>query len=917
MEALVFFGIVVLGAVVIAPVLAFIAFSRTGRHERTIEGLQRALDVANDRIASLEKAVTQLRKPAPAPPATADAARTSEAEAVTPAPVIPPVPSVVEHAPLAAAVSPEAAEEAVTPPPATPPTAPPPMTPRTETEDQAEHRPLLEPVVSVPNPLFAWIVGGNPLAKLGVLLLFFGLAYLLKFAADRGFLSIQLRLSGAAVIALGLLVVGWRMRERRPAYALTLQGGAIGALYLTSFAAFRIYSLLPQGLVFSLLVVICAASVALAVLQRAQSLALLASLGGYLAPILLSTGAGNQVALFTYYAILSTGILAISVWQAWRPLNLIGFAFTFGVGTLWGVNNYDPVFYGSSQFFLALNLVIYGVLAVLTALRHSRTAADLYIDGTLAFGTPLLGFGLQVGLTQHWEYGPALSALAFGAVYLPLAYLTQKRWPEHARPLTMVFLALGGGFTTLAIPLALSARWTAVAWALEGLGILWVGRSQRRRGTAAAGTAVLVLAAGSAWRAWADGMDTPTFLMVMATIALTWHAAAWLWRDETEDASPSNGLSLLLLGGGVIAWLVLLVGGSERLTATDQHGLAAFLITMTATALLWAAIGQRLTWKALEACAVLLWPATAFGLFAALFSWEHPFATLWLTVAFVFSLVAGRWLLRSTRGSTGTWTAALHATHWWLVFGVAASDIWYRVNRMGWGSDEWVQATLLATCAAFVLVFAILHRRRYWPFEQHPRAHWIAGLLPALMAGGVLLVVNNLLDGRMPGWPYIPILNPIEEAAAFALLMSVYWRRRIVAFEPSAGPVIAIGCWALVIWWGNGLLLRTLASVGGVSWTPQALWASAFIQTSIAIAWTIAALVCMALAARTGRRPAWFVGAFALGVVVVKLFLVDSARTGGLARAIAFIGVALLILLIGYLAPLPPRESRAAEEVTS
>src|SRR6185503_6773324 len=147
--------------------------------------------------------------------------------------------------------------------------------------------------------------------------------------------------------------------------------------------------------------------------------------------------------------------------------------------------------------------------------------------------------------------------------------------------------------------------------------------------------------------------------------------------------------------------------------------------------------------------------------------------------------------------------------------------------------------------------------RRYWPFQQFPRAHWIAGLLPALMVGGILLVESNLLDGKMPGWPYIPLINPIEEAAVFALLMSAYWRRRIAALEPTAAPVIATVCWVLVVWWGNGLLLRTLASVGSVTWTPDALWASAFIQTSTAIAWTIAALVCMALAARSGRRAAW------------------------------------------------------------
>ena len=120
----------------------------------------------------------------------------------------------------------------------------------------------------------------------------------------------------------------------------------------------------------------------------------------------------------------------------------------------------------------------------------------------------------------------------------------------------------------------------------------------------------------------------------------------------------------------------------------------------------------------------------------------------------------------------------------------------------------------------------------------------------------------------------------------------------------------------LAVWWVNGILLRTLALVGGVPWSYDALWESAFIQTSIAIAWTVVALVCMWMAARGARRIFWFAGAGALALVVAKLFLVDIARTGGLGRAVAFIGVALLILLIGYVAPLPPR-ARQREEAPS
>jgi uncharacterized membrane protein len=118
------------------------------------------------------------------------------------------------------------------------------------------------------------------------------------------------------------------------------------------------------------------------------------------------------------------------------------------------------------------------------------------------------------------------------------------------------------------------------------------------------------------------------------------------------------------------------------------------------------------------------------------------------------------------------------------------------------------------------------------------------------------------------------------------------------------------------VWWINGIFLRTLALVGHVPWSYDALWDSAFIQTSLALAWTIVALACMWTAARKGGRALWFAGAAALALVVAKLFLVDSARTSGLGRAVAFIGVALLILLIGYVAPLPPRARTGAEKET-
>ena len=127
--------------------------------------------------------------------------------------------------------------------------------------------------------LLAWVrdyfTGGNLVVRIGVIVLFFGVAFLLKFAADRNMLPIELRLAGVALGGAALLVIGWRLRVRLRAYALALQGGGVGLLYLTVFAALRLYDLLPPTVAFALMVVVAALSAFLAIGQNSMALAAL------------------------------------------------------------------------------------------------------------------------------------------------------------------------------------------------------------------------------------------------------------------------------------------------------------------------------------------------------------------------------------------------------------------------------------------------------------------------------------------------------------------------------------------------------------------------------------------------------------------------------------------------------------------
>ncbi|GFM08286.1 DUF2339 domain-containing protein [Enterobacter sp. M4-VN] len=854
-------------ALVVAPVLAVIGFNRSTAARQEIARLRQ-------RIEALEQ-----RGAAEIAPETAQTA----------APVVVTAP-VVEHTP--APVDPWRPDASV---------------------PRAEPAPVSAPAPAAKQPsafggiltsLVRWFMQGNPLAKLGILLLFLGLSFLLRYTVEHSLFPLELRLVATALFAIILLAIGWRLRHKQPVYALILQGGATGILYLTVFGAFRLWQMLPMTLAFALLVAICAASVGLAVLQKALSLAMLASLGGYLAPLLLSTGGGNFVALFSFYLLLSIGILAISIWQHWRELNLLGLLFTFGVGGLWGLNDYQPEHYWVCQLFLIANTLIFGVLCVALSLRAQEKGKQI-IDGVLLFAPPLIGFGMQYGMTRHWEYGPALSALGYGAFYLSLAFLALRRYPSIGRPLVMAALAIGGGFATLAIPLALSARWTAMAWALEGLGILWLGMQQNQRRMSYSGTALLVLALGSALWAQMDGVTSLSLLLIFAILSLCWLAAAWLWRKSVLPVSWA------LSAGGLLFWIVALLGASQRVLKQELPVLAGVLAFSAVSVWGWRQAAARLAWRELDASKWLLWPLMLVMVVYQL-SHQQIVAAGWSNLAWCIALPAALMLLRRDGERLLPRVAmGLHLTLCWMILLALAAELYWFARALPWGMAAWGSGLAMAAGGGVILALSAAVRRRAWPFGEWPALYTCLAPIPVVVALLVLLVVTNFQDGVVYRQTWLPLVNPLEEGAAFALLGLVVFYRAVDRYYPAllaqARPWPAVAIMAFGFWWLNGALMRALAWYGDVAWNMASLWDSRLIQTTFALFWMLIALVAMVHATRRASRQEWLCGAALLGVVMVKLMLVDSAGGGGLSRAVAFIGVAILVLIVGYFSPLPPK----------
>ncbi|MBW3497608.1 DUF2339 domain-containing protein [Janthinobacterium sp. NKUCC08_JDC] len=1003
-------------------------------------------------------------------PAAAPAVPAAVAPVAVPTPVSVPAPVQVQVS-KAAVIEPvelaKVAPAAPVPPKPSPPTPQAPAKPA----PAAPAAPNTPSWIAHPDGLVAkaknWLFTGNLVAKLGLMILFLGVSFLLKYVSAQVTVPIELRLAGIALADIALLAWAWRIRIKRPGISLPLQGTSLAILMLVTFGAFRLYELIPAGLAFAVLFVLTAFTCLLAVLQNAVWLAVFGIVGGFAVPLLVSTGSGNHIGLFSYYALLNAGVFAIALKRAWRVLNVLSFGFTFVVATTWGLLRYTPEHYLSTQLFLILFVLFYIGIAIAYCARQAPRLKH-YVDGTLVFGTPLAAMGLQYGLVRHFEFGLAFSALLAGLTYTGLAVTLWRR--AGFKLLAEAFLALGIVFGTLAIPFALDGRWTSAAWALEGAGIVWVGLRQRQTlawvfgllvqgaawlaflgamqglNTAAAlqaniwlgcallaaaalvmaynfrrhashlhpefmsSLSVLFLTAATAWLLggiWSEILlrtDAATQLNLLTVSALAvavllaalarreqWHApralllavqvlagmvmlsrASWAWDQHPANLFDGSFLSALLLGAAAFAsarflalrarggdellalaarpllvwsgllwfaailvpftsWLLRLIDGDLSMQPyAGEHWLALYLIAVSVTTPVFAIVARRLDWPQLRWFTVAAWLGLGLwsaNLLLALYLRDYLLTGLsWLALA--GALAADEYLLQAwPKAGWQLDVRALRLLHtlrtaapWLMLWPVGAIQVgaWLAQHEDS-VSPAW--ARYLPAWAMMLVLAWLIRRCRAGVWPVAPIAEWYQRTLIPLGALWSLLLIaawNIFDDGAMAPLPYLPLLNPLDLSTGFAVLLAIASYRMLPAKQlplpalwQARLPVMAA---CLLYVWFNLMLLRTVSHYLGVPYTFDAMLASQFVQAMLSLVWSVTALLLMRHAARQQRRQQWSMGAVLLGLVVVKLFLIDLSNVGGIERIVSFVGVGLLMVLIGYLAPFPKAAAPASAE---
>ncbi len=442
-------------------------------------------------------------------------------------------------------------------------------------------------------------LGAQVFNLVGILALVIAAAYGLKLAIEHGYLGPVARV--LIGIVAGVAVVLWSESFRRKgmaAFSYPLKAVGSAVLYLTLWAAFQLYHLLPAPVALGLMVLVTAWNAFMAWSQDSELLAAYALAGGFLTPLLLSTGGNHEGFLLTYVGAIDLAVVALLRTKPWRRLLVPTFVISAAYFAGWYSAFYRIESVGRPfAETLAFLLVFFAIFAVVSVRGWVQTdpARDTLVAPVLV---PLLNaaftgvalYGLLVD-SDLVAWRPWLM-VAMAAVYLGLMRV------QHTSMARAIHLALAVIFLTGAIPLKASGHTLTTAWLVEGLVLLWVStrfEAESEERQAAGLLAVLsaggyVLGLGSLLAHWfvgsvfgMDGFfnrDLGAAAVAVATLA----GALWLTVRDREKGRGTEALavaSLLAIDG--VAVLLCFRELASTWSEEGRHG--AFANASFATAL--------------------------------------------------------------------------------------------------------------------------------------------------------------------------------------------------------------------------------------------------------------------------------------------------------------------------------------------
>lgn len=356
------------------------------------------------------------------------------------------------------------------PPPTEPVVTPPSIAP--EPPPPTSRTPPSPPTPGLNAQELESIIGRRWVGWVAVILILFATAFFLKYAFDNRWIGELGRVSIGIAFGIAMCLAGFRYHRRGwRIFSQILTAGGIVLLYLSAYAAFGYYHLVSQKTAFAFLAILIAEAAALSLIYNAPAIAIMALIGGLLTPVLLHSDRDQYRSFFTYLVVLDAGALAAL--KHWRGLSSIAYYGTQLLFWTWYDENYHHQKRGAVLAFQTAIFLLF-LLAHLARELLRRESATIE-DALLLLVNPFVFFATAYHLLNptHHDWMGAF-AIFMALLYAGTAKVLLARGSQSRREI-LLLIAVALTFVTIAIPIQLHSNWITIAWAVEGVAILWAG----------------------------------------------------------------------------------------------------------------------------------------------------------------------------------------------------------------------------------------------------------------------------------------------------------------------------------------------------------------------------------------------------------------------------------------------------------
>jgi uncharacterized membrane protein len=366
-----------------------------------------------------------------------------------------------------------------------------------------QQRPVARPVKAKSNTTFEEFIGKNVASKVGILVTIVGIFIGAKYAIEHNLVSPVVRILSGYLCGVALVAIAFRLKKKYEAYSAVLMGGGIAVVYFITFIAYSAYNLIPQLPAFGLMLLFTVGTVYVALLFNRVIIAHLGQVGAYAIPFLLSNDSGRYEILFTYIAIINSGILVLSFRKYWKSLFYSAFIVTWLIFSLWFAFTYQQ----ATHFNLAIIFlcIFFGMfyatfLAYKLVKKEQYGVGDVMILLSNAFIFYGLGYAILIGNSNTENY-LGIFTVVNALIHLVISE-TIRRLKLADTALYYFILGLVMVFLTIAIPVQLDGNWVTLLWTAEAVMVFIVGRTRKAGAYEKIGSTLVVLGFLSLWQDW-------------------------------------------------------------------------------------------------------------------------------------------------------------------------------------------------------------------------------------------------------------------------------------------------------------------------------------------------------------------------------------------------------------------------------